>query len=858
MGGTPQAAKRVRQPLNCAACRERKIRCDRTVPCSQCIRRGIGDSCHIEDRTGHGARRPRQKERSAEVDDLRERLAQIEEVLGQQRQSSTQISPLSMLGNVPETPVLVCGAKPPPVQEQCDGNEEEAIARLEDLALVGQGENGRTESSSPDEPATRGSEPPDLPGMLSSVHTGLLNIGTESSLGWGLGWAFGAALEGGFSEKPVADKLDTYYSLAPDRRRVLGVIISTLPPKHVADRLMLMFERRLKSLVYNVVHVPTLCAELNHFYDLPLDEQVRQVDGGDTCWLGVVLIMCALSAQFMPREAASDPEYSRHVCTRNVHLWLSATRSVLVLSDMLFSQRLSVLQTIVLLAFQSGHMSRTALVRIAIANAQAMGIHRLGDKARALRGTESQKEVLYREMCTRVWWALIVLDWRIPMNDRTPHSVSPRQFNTPLPRRNNDDELLTEVLPPEHASSDYTDVSFFLAQIEHASVIFQIKERLNELAMQQAADDVPRKLTYSEVNALDTQLRKSIDNNAYVLGFTDAPAAGDAVEVQRWLLHLTVFNSLLHLHRPHIACKRARYCCVELARCILRMQRNIRTHNELAQMLSLTILESFPATLLLCLDMLQVPQHEPQRSALRKEILESLDVLRSANLRLRCSTRVARIIEMLLAKEEAQWAIIQHQDGLLRPLPRNLVETLECVASLTNKYDFECSAPINMEELAIQPDMGTGTGIPAGYVPMDTPFPGDKVPVDLNGILDSLGNQDSKTSVSSVSPFSYPSTAQSSVSQPTPVNSVTPLNADLGGLAPQPEYSPFNLPDSLMNGASDMPEIKSDNLTDGFGGLPSMDVETYQKNNELWGASKLTRLVPQPRCTWRRCTGVCG
>ena len=165
------------------------------------------------------------------------------------------------------------------------------------------------------------------------------------------------------------------------------------------------------------------------------------------------------------------------------------------------------------------------------------------------------------------------------------------------------------------------------------------------------------------------------------------------------------------------------------------MQRNIRTHNELAQMLSLTILESFPATLLLCLDMLQVPQHEPQRSALRKEILESLDVLRSANLRLRSSTRVARIIEMLLAKEEAQWAIIQHQDGLLRPLPRNLVETLECVASLTNKSNFECSAPINMEELAIQPDMGTGTGIPAGYVPMDTPFPGDQVPVDLNAIL---------------------------------------------------------------------------------------------------------------------------
>ncbi|WFD36636.1 hypothetical protein MCUN1_003523 [Malassezia cuniculi] len=832
--GPPPGAKRIRQPLNCVSCRERKIRCDRSVPCSQCIRRGIADTCFIENRRGMSARRAKSKEPATEVSDIRARLDHVERMLGQQEKHEGHAS---VLGDVPEVPVLVHGAKTPAPVRQCEGNEEEAIARLEELALNGStADYSRGSSGSPeDEPEAQPAEPRDLPGLLSSVDTGLLNIGTETPLGWGLGWAFGAALQEDEESRPSVDHLMKYCTTAPDRHRVLGIIVGSLPPKHIANRLLSVFDHRLKSLVYNVIHVPLLRAELDVFYGLSHKEKVQKLDAGDTGWLGIVLMVFVLSAQFMPADAASDPEFARHVSTKHIHLWLSATRSVLVLSDLLATKRVSVIQTVILLAFQSGHSSRTALVRIAIANAQALGIHRLGDKAHALKPDDPPEKVVNREIAIRVWWALIMFDWRVPLSDRTPYSVSPRQFNTPLPRNSNDEELLMRPLPAERPREQYSDVSFFLANIEHIKVVFEIKEKLNDLAMQQAMDDIPRKMPYDQVISYNKRLRQVVQESSHVFGLASLHHPSEVVEVQRWLLHLGLFNSLLYLHRPHIVCKRARFCCVELARSILSMKRDIRAHNELSRMLSLAILQTFPATLLLCLDMLQVPQHEPQRSTLRKEIIESLDELRTAELRQHGSKRVARIVEMLLAKEEAQWAVIQHQNGLLRPLPRNLIKTLECVAKSTNSPDFEWSSAVTAEDLAFHPEKEASTGLPVGYVPLEAPDPTDTFNYDIDSILNSLGKV---TSINSSPVSSYTNTQlspHSLSSQHTPPSiATTPHSQTSQGFSMTSNIPQVQMPGAFANGMQQVPvpskeEVLSMPIID-----QRMDVEMSQKNNDLW------------------------
>ena len=40
-----KVTKRNRQPVSCLACRARKLKCSRTLPCAACTKRGDGDAC---------------------------------------------------------------------------------------------------------------------------------------------------------------------------------------------------------------------------------------------------------------------------------------------------------------------------------------------------------------------------------------------------------------------------------------------------------------------------------------------------------------------------------------------------------------------------------------------------------------------------------------------------------------------------------------------------------------------------------------------------------------------------------------------------------------------------------------------
>ncbi|EST06430.1 Zn(2)-C6 fungal-type DNA-binding domain protein [Kalmanozyma brasiliensis GHG001] len=47
-GARPPPKRRNRKAVSCVSCREKKIKCDRVVPCNQCIKRGEQDQCRIE------------------------------------------------------------------------------------------------------------------------------------------------------------------------------------------------------------------------------------------------------------------------------------------------------------------------------------------------------------------------------------------------------------------------------------------------------------------------------------------------------------------------------------------------------------------------------------------------------------------------------------------------------------------------------------------------------------------------------------------------------------------------------------------------------------------------------------------
>jgi hypothetical protein len=131
-GARPPPKKRNRAALSCTLCRERKVKCDRVIPCQQCIKRGDADNCHLDptkrgppkavsqsrretssshSRHSHGhSAVPSMPDISSpnEVDTIKARLAQLEQALAQQNQglspsfsipSSSGMSPASNTQN---------------------------------------------------------------------------------------------------------------------------------------------------------------------------------------------------------------------------------------------------------------------------------------------------------------------------------------------------------------------------------------------------------------------------------------------------------------------------------------------------------------------------------------------------------------------------------------------------------------------------------------------------------------------------------------------------------------------------------------------------------------------------------------
>lgn len=108
--------KRPRPVVSCLRCRDKKLKCDRTAPCQNCVKASRANTC-VYNRSGkmpaNPGPEPSQSASSVEsvqsnpIEDLQQRLARVEELLGvSQRQRSSETahverqctSPPSVLG----------------------------------------------------------------------------------------------------------------------------------------------------------------------------------------------------------------------------------------------------------------------------------------------------------------------------------------------------------------------------------------------------------------------------------------------------------------------------------------------------------------------------------------------------------------------------------------------------------------------------------------------------------------------------------------------------------------------------------------------------------------------------------------
>ncbi|KAE8204491.1 hypothetical protein A4X06_0g6089 [Tilletia controversa] len=499
---------------------------------------------------------------------------------------------------------------------------------------------------------------------LAKSHQGLFRIiiQGESMLGFGLGWPFAAAEENGDY------KIIKGIGACPgntQREAVLRAIIRTVPEREVVDQLLNVWEENVSFLAGRVIHVPTLRKEIETFFAFDsVEKRARVVSYVDPGWLAVLLMVFVTAIQFWPCNSTRSPTLFDG---RSQGMWYAASKSALVLARYQSSQSLSVLQSIILINLHAQEPGRvnTALMRIAINNAMDLRLHRLGDVDKAL-GAAGQKDApvgpcafVRRQIELRIWWALVFRDWS--SSACTGHYViNPEYFNTPLPANLNEHELCQTPTPQTHPINTPTEMSYVLANLEMAKAVRLNTDLLNKASIQSGGRN--KGLRSQDEEVLDKVYRSVLSTAPSFFQAGSRAGEGTNLEVQRWLFVQAVFHKLLNVHRRRISSRaESRVTCVLLARSILDMQSKLRQRCSLINRMCMNLMQSFSAASVLCLDLLQSPTKgaigaDPAlRDAIRSEVSEALEALRSVAEENHTAQRMFRIIEALLAEEEHRW-----------------------------------------------------------------------------------------------------------------------------------------------------------------------------------------------------------
>ncbi|KAK0553690.1 hypothetical protein OC846_002414 [Tilletia horrida] len=496
---------------------------------------------------------------------------------------------------------------------------------------------------------------------LSRSHQGLFRVIVqgESMLGFGLGWPFAAAEENG-DYKEIKG-----IGACPgntQREAVLRAIIRTVPEKKVVDQLLNVWEENASFLAGKVIHVPTLRKEIETFFAFDsVEKRARVVAYVDPGWLSVLLMVFVTAMQFWPSTSSKSPNIFDG---RSLSMWYAAAKTALVLARYQSSQSLSVLQAIILINLHAQESGRVnlSLIRIAINNAMDLRLHRLGDADKAL-GANGMAigpcAFVRRQIELRIWWALVFRDWS--SSACTGHyMINPDYFNTPLPANLNEYELCQTPTPQPHPLDTATEMSYVLANIEFAKAVRISTDMLNKASIRSLGKT--KSLSTTETQTLDTVFRAVLANAPSFFQAGSREGEGTNLELQRWLFVQGVFHKLLHLHRSHISTRsESRMTCVLLARSILDMQSKLRVRCSVINRLCYNLMQSFSAASLLCLDLLQSPPRGSEgsdpalRNAIRSEVSEALEALKSVAEENRTALRMYRIIEALLTEEEQRW-----------------------------------------------------------------------------------------------------------------------------------------------------------------------------------------------------------
>ncbi|KAL4901038.1 hypothetical protein BDW74DRAFT_187898 [Aspergillus multicolor] len=496
----PPAPRRRRPAMSCTICRRRKLKCDRSLPCGQCIKSktpelcvfsapnpspstasgsviasssseqrhalsdeasSVGNGLYVFD-SKHRVTKPRG--RQDELQELRSRVQMLEVALA--RGSSVQPPESLTYDYAPERSFRL---GPDPISDQ--------VRNLPDRACF-RGRNGRTRYH----------------GRSSANLT--LTFSREREYQGGVKQGMPASLK------------------------------EMLPPRNITDELLNLYLTTFET-TYRVLHIPSFLKEYEAYWADP--------EGADTAFVAKLLALMAAASCFIGSSTTVNGSDTLHdvavTWMLGIQSWVgslfmgaTAKFDIMQIQCLLIIARQALAVDGDVVWLTSGSLIHSATI---------MGMHR--NPTRFPKMTP-----FWAEMRRRLWATVLELDLQASIDVGVPPSIDPDQYDCDLPSNLDDTDLTEDMLeaPVAKDRTVMTQSSFQAMLVQSFPIRVRIAKAVNSLQFT---------LPYDEALRLGEDLVRSM--NEALIPFPTPTSDGVTSFARSFMLFL-LQRSLLILHRP--------------------------------------------------------------------------------------------------------------------------------------------------------------------------------------------------------------------------------------------------------------------------------------------------------------------
>ncbi|GAA5958954.1 hypothetical protein JCM8115_000702 [Rhodotorula mucilaginosa] len=540
-GEDGHSRKRSKQSLSCAECKRRKIKCDRRVPCSSCIKRGQPDSCSWEDAKIEPERQPFAL--ADDVDDLRARLQLVERFintlppalktsfveLGIKSMGQRPVNDINAADHEFEPSVLTSAyVKPEGSRDEAPPDSLNVLdSIIFDASTTMSADGLRREAANFD---------PDMTAWRTSIRRKApVYVNPASGVNIGLDLCYSQA----DLDQQVRQCYDRVYKLLPEREKCVRLV------HHYFHQYEWFFA---------VLHKETFLCEVDRFWQM---YPARRYEV-DPAWLAILFSVLALASDEAGQASdAQSPDTDQILADHGTPLHAAAQRMFL-LSDPGGKAQIRTILTITLFAcwtiisaYGGGDFARFASwLAQGIRTGHKLGLHTLTSDPETMPPDDPAlppgKNSMKREMALKLWGFMIFFDHLGGSGRYRSYLIHPAQNSAPpLSNLNWSDLSTTEWKVNPAPQSVLTDSTLERHKYQMARLA---RKTFDMLVVS------PEPFNYGMIHELDREYREMLNAmpDAFQHEYATLEAQDPYIRSRRYIAMQGVHNRIVRLHRPFL------------------------------------------------------------------------------------------------------------------------------------------------------------------------------------------------------------------------------------------------------------------------------------------------------------------